>query len=79
MYSELFFAPYLGVFIEASSVFGSYGLQHLYTPQTSLSIYSPFGAFKGLKSYQLIENKSIAIHVEHNWRKTFFDMLGIWN
>ncbi len=78
IYDELFFAPYLGVFIEVSSVFGSYGTQHLYTPQTALSFFSPFGAFKGLEPYQFVGNKSIAIHLEHNWRKTFFDMLGIY-
>ncbi|MCF6270705.1 MAG: DUF5686 and carboxypeptidase regulatory-like domain-containing protein [Melioribacteraceae bacterium] len=78
IYNELFFAPYLGVFIEATSLFGSYGLQHLYTPQTALSFFSPFGAFKGLQPYQLTGNNSIAIHIEHNWRKTFFDMLGIY-
>jgi len=78
MFDELFFSPYLGIFIEAGSVFGSYGPQHLYTPQTSLSVYSPFGTFKGLEPYQLVGDKSIAIHLEHNWRKTFFDMLGIY-
>ena len=78
MYDELFFSPYLGIFIEASGIFGSYGLQHLYTPQTALGIFSPFGTFKGLAPYQFVGDKSIAIHLEHNWRKTFFDMLGIY-
>jgi hypothetical protein len=78
MFTELFFSPYLGVFVEASGIFGSYGPQHLYTPQTALNFYSPFGTFKALEPYQFVGNKSVAVHLEHNWRKTFFDMLGIY-
>ncbi len=77
-YDELFFSPYLGVYIEASAVLGSFGPQHLYTPQTALGVYSPFGTFKALHPYQLIGDKSIAVHLEYDWRKTFFDMLGIY-
>ncbi len=78
MFNELFFSPYLAVFVEASGVFGNYDIQHLHTPQTALGFYSPFGTFKALQPYQLIGDKSIALHLEHNWRKTFFDMLGIY-
>ncbi|MEE9431149.1 MAG: DUF5686 family protein [Melioribacteraceae bacterium] len=78
-FEELFFSPYLGIFIEANAIVGgSYGVQHLHTPQTALGVYSPFGSFKGLAPYQLVGEKSIALHLEHNWRKTFFDMLGIY-
>ena len=78
MYNELFFSPYLAVFLETGIVTGSFGPQHLYTPQSALSVYSPLGTFKGLQPYQLIGNKIISVHLEHNWRKTFFDMLGIY-
>lgn len=78
LYNELFFSPYLSVFIELSAVFGDFGIQHLYTPKTALGIYSPLGTFKALQPYQLIGDKSLAVHLEHNWRKTFFDMLGIY-
>ena len=78
MYSELFFSPYLAVFIETSAVLGNYDIHRLYTPQTALGFYSPFGTFKALRPYELAGDKSIAVHLEHNWRKTFFDMLGIY-
>ncbi|MCB9259167.1 MAG: carboxypeptidase-like regulatory domain-containing protein [Ignavibacteriales bacterium] len=77
-YDELLFAPYLGIMIEGSAVLGNYNQQHLETPQTSLGIFAPFGTFKGLTPYQFISDKRIALHIEHNWRKTFFDMLGIY-
>ncbi|MBK7104942.1 MAG: carboxypeptidase-like regulatory domain-containing protein [Ignavibacteriae bacterium] len=77
-FDELFFSPYLGVFIEGSAILGKYDIQHLYTPQTSIAFLSPFGTFKSLMPYQLTGDKSLAIHLEHNWRKTFFDMLGIY-
>jgi len=77
-FRELFFSPYLGVLIEGSAISGSYGPQHLYSPQTALGIFSPFGTFKGLFPYQFAGNRSLALHLNHNWRKTFFDMLGIY-
>lgn len=77
-YDELLFSPYLGVFIEASTIFGDYKTQHLNTPQTAMGIFSPFGTFKGISPYQFISEKQLAVHIEHNWRKTFFDMLGIY-
>ena len=78
IFDELFFSPYLAFYLEASAVVGNYGPQHLITPQTAMGVYSPLGTFKGLLPYQLLGDKSISLHIEHNWRKTFFDMLGIY-
>lgn len=77
-YDELFFSPYMAIFIEVNSVLGSFGPQHLTTPQTAMGVFSPLGTMKGILPYQFIGDKSISIHLEHNWRKTFFDMLGIY-
>lgn len=78
LFTELFFSPYLAIHFEANSVLGDYGPQHLVTPQTALGYFSPFGTFKGLSPYHYLGNNSFAIHFEHNWKKTFFDMLGIY-
>ena len=78
LYDELFFSPFLDVFIEGKAVWGNYGIQHLLTPNSALGVYSPVGTFKVLKPYQFVGDKYLAIHIEHNWRKTFFDMLGIY-
>jgi len=78
IFNELFFSPYLAILFEANAVFGDYGPQHLTTPQTAMGYFSPLGTFKGLTPYQYLGEKSFALHLEHNWRKTFFDMLGIY-
>ena len=78
IFDELFFSPYVALFFEASAVVGNYGPQHLVTPQTAMGVYSPLGTFKGLRPYQLLGDKTISLHLEHNWRKTFFDMIGIY-
>ncbi|MCB9249714.1 MAG: hypothetical protein H6613_14775 [Ignavibacteriales bacterium] len=61
----------MAIFIEVNSVLGSFGPQHLTTPQTAMGVFSPLGTMKGILPYQFIGDKSISIHLEHNWRKTF--------
>jgi len=77
-FDELFFSPYLAIYVDINSVFGNYGPQHLTSPQTAMGVFSPLGTFKGILPYQFIGNNSVSLHLEHNWRKTFFEMLGIY-
>jgi hypothetical protein len=76
-YDELFVSPYMQLIVDASTVSGNYGPQHLITPQSSLSIYAPAGVMKGLKPYEFIGTEMISVQFEHNWRTIIFQSLGL--
>jgi hypothetical protein len=76
-YKELFVAPYLQFTIDAGLISGSYGPQHILTPNTALAFYSPPGVFKGLKPYEFVGTEMIALHLEHNWRTVPFQAIGL--
>ena len=63
--------------VDAGIVTGDYGPQHILTPNTAYSFYSPFGVLKGLKPYQYVGTEMISLHVEHNWRTILFQAIGI--
>lgn len=77
IYDELFIAPYLHIIFDASIINGNYGPQHIFTPSSAYSIYSPFGVFKGLKPYHYVGTEMISLHVEHNWRSVPFQAVGL--
>ena len=77
IYKELFVAPYLQLNIEAVYIKGRYGIQHILTPITVMGIYSPVTSLKGLKPYQYVGDKMLALHLEHNWRTIIFQSLGL--
>jgi hypothetical protein len=76
-YKELFVAPYLQFTIDAGLITGTYGPQHIFTPNTALAFYSPPGVFKGLKPYEFVGTEMIAMHLEHNWRTVPFQAVGL--
>jgi hypothetical protein len=76
-YKELFVAPYLQFTIDAGLITGTYGPQHIFTPNTALAFYSPPGVFKGLKPYEFLGTEMIAMHLEHNWRTVPFQAVGL--
>ena len=76
-YDELFISPYLQLIVDGGIVDGDYGPQHIFTPNSALSIYSPIGAFKGIKPYEYVGTEMIAIHAEHNWRTVPFQAVGL--
>lgn len=76
-YDELFVSPYIQLIVDASIVSGNYGPQHIFTPNSAYSIYSPLGAFKGIKPYEYIGTEMIAVHAEHNWRTVPFQAIGL--
>ena len=75
-YDELFISPYIQLIVDAGIVSGNYGPQHIFTPNSAYSIYSPLGAFKGIKPYEYVGTEMLAIHVEHNWRTVPFQSVG---
>jgi hypothetical protein len=78
LYSTMFNNPYLAFRIEGASVTGNnFGIQHVPTAPSSLSIYSPSGVLKGVQSYELAGNKFIALQGEHNWQTLPFLLLGL--
>jgi hypothetical protein len=76
-YKELFVAPYLQFTVDAGLITGTYGPQHIFTPNTALAFYSPPGVFKGLKPYEFVGTEMIAMHLEHNWRTVPFQAVGL--
>jgi len=77
IYKELFVAPYLQLNVETSYIKGRYGIQHILSPITVMGLYSPVTSFKGLKPYQYVGDKMLALHLEHNWRTIIFQSLGL--
>lgn len=77
IFRGLLFSPYLLIRGEGGLVNGSYGPQHLMTPETSLEIVSGFGVFKGIKPYEFAGSRMAALHMEHNWRTVIFQSLGL--
>lgn len=75
-YDELFVSPYIQLIVDAGIISGNYGPQHILTPNSAYSIYSPLGVFKGIKPYEYVGNEMLAIHVEHNWRTVPFQAIG---
>jgi len=63
--------------VDVGYVSGNYGPQHILTPNTAYSFYSPFGALKGLKPYQFVGTEMISVHLEHNWRTVPFQAIGL--
>ena len=49
----------------------------MFSPIASLGFYSPATSFKGLKPYQFVGDKMIAMHIEENWRTIIFQSLGL--
>lgn len=76
-YGELFSSPYLALGFEGGLVFGEYGNQHILTPHSALAFYSPFLSYKGLSPYELVGDRMIGIHLDHNWKTIIFQALGI--
>jgi len=76
-YNELFIAPYLSINFEAGLLTGGFGPQHLLTPDVALGVYSPQGVLKGLNPYEYNGTGIITLNVEHNWRTTPFQALGL--
>ena len=76
-YDELFISPYVQMIVDAGFITGDYGPQHILTPNSACSFYSPFGVLKGLKPYQFVGTEMIALHLEHNWRTIPFQSLGL--
>ena len=76
-YDELFISPYLHMIVDAGIVIGDYGPQHIFTPNSAYSFYSPFGVLKGIKPYQYVGTEMIAVHLEHNWRTVPFQSIGL--
>lgn len=76
-YKELFLYPYLLINIEGGYIKNDFGIQQIFSPVASLGFYSPATSFKGLKPYQFVGDKMIAMHVEENWRTIIFQALGL--
>ena len=76
-YKELFVSPYIQLVLDAALLKGTYGPQHIITPITALSFYSPLGSFKGLKPYQFSGTEMLSLHLEHNWRTVPFQAIGL--
>ncbi len=77
LYGELFSSPYFVVGIEGGLITGDFGVQHIFTPNTALNIYSPFLSFKALSPYEFAGDKMLAVHAEHNWRTVPFQAIGL--
>jgi Family of unknown function (DUF5686)/CarboxypepD_reg-like domain len=77
-YNELFISPYIQLFVDAALVTGEYGPQHIFTPNSAYSVYSPIGVFKGIKPYEYVGTEMIAVHLEHNWRTIPFQAVGLY-
>ena len=76
-YKELFLYPYLLINLEGGYIKNDFGIQQMFSPIASLGFYSPTTSFKGLKPYQFVGDKVIALHVEENWRTIIFQALGL--
>ncbi len=63
--------------VDAAIVSGNYGPQHILTPNTAYSFYSPMGVLKGLMPYRFVGTEMITVHLEHNWRTVPFQVLGL--
>ncbi len=67
-YSTMFSAPYFFFAAEGGIISGNFGIQHLYTPSSAYSFYSPAGMLKGIQPYDLMGQKYFAFQAEHNWQ-----------
>ncbi len=76
-YKELFLYPYLLINMEGGYIKNDFGIQQMFSPIASLGLYSPATSFKGLKPYQFVGDKMMAMHVEENWRTIIFQALGL--
>ncbi|MCG6913930.1 DUF5686 and carboxypeptidase regulatory-like domain-containing protein [bacterium BMS3Abin03] len=77
IYRELFIAPYLEIILDAGTITGSYGPQHLFSPNTALGFFAPPGVLKGLNPYRYAGTEMVALYLEHNWRTIPFQALGL--
>ncbi|MDD8017747.1 MAG: DUF5686 family protein [Bacteroidota bacterium] len=77
MYSTMFNPPYVLLLVEGGYINGTYGIQHLLTPSSALSLYAPVGVLKGMKYYDLVGDKFIALQAEHNWQTLPFTFIGM--
>jgi hypothetical protein len=68
-------APYFFISVAGGVISGKYGIQHLMTPSTALSLYAPAGVLKGLRQYDLAGDKYIMMQLEHNWQNLPFSLL----
>lgn len=67
-YSTMFIAPYFFLAAEGGMVSGKFAIQHLFTPSSAFSFYSPAGMLKGIQPYDLMGQKYFAFQAEHNWQ-----------
>lgn len=77
IFKELFIAPYLQIIADAGIVKGSFGPQHLLSPNTSMGFFAPAGVLKGPAPYSYAGNEMVALQIEHNWRTIPFQALGL--
>ncbi|MCX6136345.1 MAG: DUF5686 family protein [Ignavibacteriales bacterium] len=78
IYSTMFNTPFLSFIVQGASVTGnSFGIQHVPTVMSALSIYAPAGVLKGVQSFDLAGEKFIALQGEHNWQTLPFLLLGL--
>ena len=75
IYPAMFNAPFFFISLAGGVVSGEYGIQHLLTPPSALSIYAPSGVLKGIQPYDLVGDKYIFVQVEHNWQTLPFALL----
>jgi hypothetical protein len=71
------FSPMMHIYLSAGTSTGQLPIQELFTVDTRLSGYAPFGVLKSVGPKQFVGDRFVSLCVEHNFRSIPFLALGV--